>query len=336
MFSERLEKIVGGHDLSTAEMAEVMDQVMEGQLTPAQIGALITALRMKKESVAEISAAALSMRRHATVVEPGAPPIVDTCGTGGDGSGTFNISTTAAFIAAGAGVKIAKHGNKSVSSKCGSADVLAELGVNIEVNPEKVGESIQSVGIGFLFAPLLHGAMKHAIGPRRELGIRTIFNMLGPLTNPARATAQVLGVFDAGLTEIFAAVLKQMGSDRAMVVHGADHLDEITVTGTTQISELVNGEIKTREFDPLPFIGGYAQPQDLAGGEPTVNAAITRSILAGEDGPKTEAAVLNAAAAITVAAAAADFADAVDKARESLTSGSAARKLEDLIAFSND
>jgi anthranilate phosphoribosyltransferase len=334
-FKDYLNKIIGGNDLSTEEMTSVMDQLMEGELTQAQIGGLLTALRMKGESIGEISAAALSMRRHATQIDAGPPPIVDTCGTGGDGSGTYNISTTAAFIAAGAGVKIAKHGNRAASSKCGSADVLEALGVNIDVSPEQVGKCVREVGIGFLFARSLHGAMKHVGGPRVELGTRTIFNMLGPLTNPASATAQVIGVFDGALTERFAHVLHSMGSERAMIVHGSDHLDEITLTGPTRVSELKDGAVTTYDFEPQEIVGSLCTLNDLKGGEIEENAAITRDILDGAEGPPATVAKLNAAAAIYVGGLAPDLAAAYAVAGEAITSGDAKQKLADLVAATN-
>ncbi len=336
MFSEILEKLTKRNDLDQAEMESIMNQLMTGELTQAQVGALLVALRMKGESTDEITAAARIMRKHATSIDAGAIPIVDTCGTGGDGANTFNISTVAAFIAAGAGVPIAKHGNRSVSSKCGSADVLAELGVNINIDPAKVSESIRAIGIGFLFAPSLHPAMKFAVGPRRELGIRTMFNMLGPLTNPAGAKRHVLGVFDQNLTSRFAEVLNKLGCERALIVHGLDHLDEITVTDKTQISELRNGEVETYEFDPLPYIGSYQSPEVIKGGDARENAHLLREILKNRGGARQEIAVLNGAAAIYIAGADTDFSQAVEAARESIASGNAMRKLEALIEFSNE
>jgi anthranilate phosphoribosyltransferase len=334
-YSATLSSLIAGNDLSGDDMRAAMDAMMDGELTPAQIGAFLVALRIKGETVEEISAAALSMRDHATFIDAGPPPIVDTCGTGGDGAGTYNISTTAAFVAAGAGVKIAKHGNRAASSKSGSADVLKELGVNIEATPDVVAACVREVGIGFLFAVKLHGAMRHAIGPRRELGIRTVFNMLGPMTNPARATAQVIGVFDPSLTEVFANVLNKMGSERAMIVHGSDGLDEITVTGPTQVSELKDGVVRTWTLDPMIYIGTLHPPETLAGGEPADNAAITREILGGATGAKADIAVLNAAAAIYVGGAAPDYEEAVEMARDSLSSGAALAKLDALVARSN-
>ncbi len=334
--SATLERLISGTHLTFDEMTEVMDQVMTGQLTPAQIGALLIALRIKGETTEEIAAAATSMRKHATRIDAGAPPIVDTCGTGGDGRHTFNISTTAAIIAAGAGVKIAKHGNRSISSKCGSADVLAALGINTSATPDQVSASVQNAGIGFLFAPALHGAMKHAIGPRRELGVRTIFNMLGPLTNPACATAQVIGVFAPELTTVFADVLKRMGAERALIVHGLDGSDEITGCACTAMTELRAGTITSRQFDPRPIIGSFCTEEDLKGGDADANAAITRAILDGSDsGPKAQVACLNAGAVIYVAGLAASIEDGYAKALDAIASGSAISKLQQMAEYSH-
>ncbi|MDD5483689.1 MAG: anthranilate phosphoribosyltransferase [Kiritimatiellae bacterium] len=323
-----LQKIIDRHDLSADETSSVFDLIMDGRLTGAQIAALISVLRMKGESADEIAGAASAMRRHAVKIDTGGLAVVDTCGTGGDGGNTFNISTTAAFVVAGAGVPVAKHGNRAVSSQCGSADVLAELGVNLEAPPEAIEECIRTIGIGFLFAPKMHPAMKHAAPVRRELGIRTIFNMLGPLTNPANARGQILGVFSAELTEPFARVLAALGSRRAFIVHGNDGLDEITVTTTTRITELNNGRISTYEFDPLPFIGEYFPAGTLAGGDPAKNAAILRCVLAGEEGPAREIVLLNAAAGI----AAGGHAETIEKgyllARKSIDEGRAQKALD--------
>ena len=328
-----LQKIIERQDLSANEMSSVFDLVMEGRLTPAQIAALISTLRMKGESVDEITGAASAMRRHAVRIDTGGLPVVDTCGTGGDGGNTFNISTTAAFVVAGAGVPVAKHGNRAVSSKCGSADVLAELGVNLDAPPEAVEEAIRSVGIGFLFAPKMHPAMKYAAPVRKELGIRTIFNMLGPLTNPANARGQILGVFSAELTESFARVLNALGSRRAFIVHGNDGLDEITVTTTTRVTELNAGKISTYEFDPLPFIGEYHPIGTLAGGDPAKNAAILRCVLAGEEGPARDIVLLNAAAGIVASAKADTLKDGYRLAQQSIDSGSAMKALNGLRNF---
>ncbi|MEQ8204421.1 MAG: anthranilate phosphoribosyltransferase, partial [Smithellaceae bacterium] len=271
MIKEAIDKVVKKMDLSEAEMMAAMEEIMEGNATPAQIGSFITALRMKGETVEEVTGAARIMRQKATHVNACATTIVDTCGTGGDKLNTFNISTTAAFVVAAAGITVAKHGNRAVSSACGSADVLEALGINVSADQEIVEECIQQIGIGFLFAPKLHGAMKYAIGPRREIGIRTIFNMLGPLTNPAGATAQLLGVYDAQLTEMFAGVLKNMGTKRAFVVHGSDGLDEVTVSGETRVAELKDGIIRTYNINPVDYFGRTYPLEDIRGGDPAVN-----------------------------------------------------------------
>jgi anthranilate phosphoribosyltransferase len=329
-----LQKILDKKNLTQAETAEAFDLIMSGQATPAQIGGLIVALRMKGESVDEIAGGASSMRRHAVFIDAGGLPVVDTCGTGGDGRDTFNISTTAAFIVAGAGVPVAKHGNRAISSKCGSADLLMALGVNIEAPQEVVEECIRDAGIGFLFAPKMHPAMKHAMGPRKELGVRTIFNMLGPLTNPAGAKGQIIGVFSPELTEPFAQVLRLLGSRRAFVVHGHDGMDEITTTTTTRVSELSNGQVRTYEFDALDFIDAYVDGKALVGGDPATNAAITRKVLSGDKGPCRDIACLNAAAAIVAGGKAKDIREGWKLANESLDSGKAMKALEALIRIS--
>ena len=277
MIKEAIEKAVQKTDLREVEMMSTMDEIMEGIATQAQIASLITALRMKGETVEEVTGAARIMRQKATHVNACSSTIVDTCGTGGDRLNTFNISTTAAFVAAAAGLTVAKHGNRAVSSGCGSADVLEALGVNISADQEIVEECIQQIGIGFLFAPKLHGAMKYAIGPRREIGIRTIFNMLGPLTNPAGATAQLLGVYDTTLTEMFADVLKNMGTKRAFVVHGLDGLDEVSITGETRVAELKGGIIRTYNINPVDYFGKTDTLESIRGGDPAFNAQITRN-----------------------------------------------------------
>lgn len=329
-----LEKLVASQDLTQPEMVEAFDLIMSGEATSAQIGAFITALRMKGETVDEIAGGAESMRRHAIFIDSGGLPVVDTCGTGGDACDTFNVSTTAAFVVAGAGVPVAKHGNRAISSKCGSADLLAELGVNIDVMPEVVEDCIREAGIGFLFAPRLHPAMKYAMGPRKELGIRTIFNMLGPLTNPAGAKGQILGVFSPELTELFADVLRLLGSKRAMVVHGKDGMDEITSTARTRISELADGRVTTYEFDPMELMLDYSAPEDLAGGDTAYNASVTRDILGGKAGPCRDIVCLNAAGGIVAGGKAANMTEAFKKAGESIDSGKAQAALEGLITAS--
>lgn len=328
---ECLQKLIAGQNLTTPEAVAAFDRIMDGDATPAQLGAFLTALRIKGETIDELTGACASMRRHAVFVDPRGKPVVDTCGTGGDSLGTFNISTTAAFVVAGAGVPVAKHGNRSITSKCGSADLLAELGVNLDVSPDVVEECIHEVGIGFLFAPRLHPAMKHAMGPRRELGFKTIFNLLGPLANPAGARCQVIGVFAPELTEMFAEVLKHLGSQRVFVVHGQDGMDEITVTGTTRISELREGAIRTYNFDPLSVIEDYADPSTLIGGDPRHNAIITRAILEGEKGPRRDIVCLNAAAGLIAGGKSVDFIEGFRLAGISIDSGAALKALEGLV-----
>ncbi len=321
----------GGGNLSQGEMLDVMNQIMSGDATGAQIGAFLTALRLKGETVDEITGAAQVMRDKAVKIKHSYPSVVDTCGTGGDGSGTFNISTTAAFIVAGAGVQVAKHGNRSVSSKSGSADLLKALGVDIEVKIDIVEKCLDRHGIAFLFAPLMHSAMKHAIGPRREIGIRTIFNLLGPLTNPAGAKRQVIGVYDDKLTEPLADVLRKLGSEHLFVVHGSDGLDEVTLTGKTKVSELKNGAVKTWSLNPKDYGLSLCKAEDLKGGDPKRNAEITLAILKGEDkGPKLNISLLNAALAIVAGEKADDIGGGLKKATESVNTGSAYKKLEAL------
>jgi anthranilate phosphoribosyltransferase len=284
--------------------------------------------------VEEVTGAARIMRQKATRIDARSSVVVDTCGTGGDGRNTFNISTTAAFVVAAAGLTVAKHGNRAVSSGCGSADVLEALGVNIDAGPEIVEECLQEIGIGFLFAPRLHGAMKHAIGPRREIGIRTIFNMLGPLTNPAGATAQLIGVYDPRLTEMFAGVLKNLGAKRAFVVHGADGLDEATVTGETRVSELKEGLVTTYNIDPVDLFGELFPAVDLLGGNAETNARITREVLSGGGGARRRIVVLNAALAIVAGGKTGTLRDGIGVAEVCIDRGAALQKLDALIARS--
>jgi anthranilate phosphoribosyltransferase len=335
MIKEAIAKVVNMEDLNESGMTDVMDEVMEGQATPAQIAAFITALRIKGETVAEVTGAARVMRQKATRIDARSTVIVDTCGTGGDGSNTFNISTTAAFVVAAAGLTVAKHGNRAVSSGCGSADVLEALGVNISAAPEVVEECVQQLGIGFLFAPRLHGAMKYAIGPRREIGIRTIFNMLGPLTNPAGATCQLIGVYDPRLTEMFAGVLKNLGTKRAFVVHGSDGLDEATITGETRVSELKDGLISTYNIDPADYWGESYPADALLGGDATVNARITTDVLTGKKGACRQIVLLNAALAIVAGEKAGNIREGIRTAAEAIDSGAARKKLQALIELSN-
>jgi anthranilate phosphoribosyltransferase len=335
MIREAIGKVTNKTNLKESEMMEAMNEVMEGNATPAQIGAFITALRMKGETVEEVTGAARIMRQKATRIDARSSVIVDTCGTGGDGRNTFNISTTTAFVVAAAGLTVAKHGNRAVSSGCGSADVLEALGVNINAGPEIVEECIQQTGIGFLFAPKLHGAMKHAIGPRREIGIRTIFNMLGPLTNPAGATCQLIGVYDPKLTEMFAGVLKNMGTKRAFVVHGSDGLDEATITGETRVSELKDGLITTYNIHPVDLFGQTYLHDELLGGDASVNAKMTKDVLMGNDGACRKIVLLNAALAIMAGQKAESLREGIAVAERCIDSGDALKKLQALIELSN-
>jgi len=335
MIKEAIEKATMKTDLPEAEMMAAMDEIMEGVATPAQIASLITALRMKGETVEEVSGAARIMRQKATRINACSSTIIDTCGTGGDKLNTFNISTTAAFVTAAAGLTVAKHGNRAVSSGCGSADVLEALGVNISADQEIVEECVQQIGIGFLFAPKLHGAMKYAIGPRREIGIRTIFNMLGPLTNPAGATAQLLGVYDAKLTEMFAHVLKNMGTKKAFVVHGLDGLDEATITGETRVAELRDGIVRTYNINPVDYFGRLDSLESIRGGDPSANAQITRDVLSGKNGPCRHVVLLNAALAIVAGEKAKDIKEGLAIATDCIDGGAAVKKLQGLIEMSN-
>jgi len=335
MIVEALKKIIEGENLPLQEMVSVMNEVMEGEATPAQIAAFITALRIKVETVDEITGAATVMREKSTKINPGEGTVVDTCGTGGDGANTFNISTASAFVVAGCGVKVAKHGNRSVSSKCGSADVLKALGVNIEADIKTVEKCIDKVGIGFLFAPLLHGAMKHAAPVRKEIGIRTVFNILGPLTNPAGAKRQVIGVYDGALTEVMAKVLLKLGSEKAYIVHGSDGLDEITITGDTKVSELDKGSVKTYSINPEDFGVKKAKLEDIRGGDAEENAKIIESVLGGEIGPKSDIVALNAGAAIAASGVAYSINDGYIMAKDCLRNGKAKAKLEELKKVSN-
>jgi anthranilate phosphoribosyltransferase len=321
-------------DLSAAEAEAAMEIIMTGQATQAQIGGYLVALRMKGETVAEVTGSARAMRAQASRVsiDLGGEALVDTAGTGGDGAHSFNISTTAAFIIAGAGRKVAKHGNRAASSLCGSADVLAALGVNIDLSPAQVAECIRQVGIGFMFAPRFHPAMKYAIGPRRELGQRTIFNLLGPLTNPAGATHQLVGVYDPRLTEPLANVLGQLGGQAALVVHGAGGLDELTTSGINQVSHLRGGKVTTYTLDAAGLGLRPASAEDLRGGDAQCNAAMLRRLLAGEDrSPRRDVVLLNSAAALAMDSG--DFAAALAEAETALASGAALARLEGMIAF---
>jgi len=345
MIKEIIGKLVEGQNLTEDEAGSVMNEIMSGLCTDAQISSFITALRIKGETIDEIAGCAGVMRDKAVAINVGKKrfSLVDTCGTGGDSSGTFNISTTTAFVVAGADIPVAKHGNKSVSSKCGSADVLEALGINIQIEPKKVERCIEEVGIGFLFAPLLHGAMKFAIGPRRQIGIRTIFNILGPLTNPARADAQLLGVFSPLLTEPLAEVLGRLQVKYAFVVHGTDGLDEITLTGDTRISELSEGDVETYTIKPEDFGFKRAKIDDIKGGDSKRNGTILTEVLSGKKGPHRDIVLLNAGIAIACGMREkkqdADrmdlFKECIGLASKSIDSGKAMEKLEFLKKITN-
>jgi anthranilate phosphoribosyltransferase len=343
MIRHALEALSTGRNLTRAEADAAMEQILAGRSNDAEIAGLLTALRTKGESLDEVVGFATAMRRHATPIFPpghslAKEALVDTCGTGGDVSGTFNISTAAAFVVAGAGVRVAKHGNRSISSRCGSADVLEQLGARIELSPARVAQSIEEVGIGFLFAPAVHASTRHAMAARRELKTRTIFNLLGPLTNPASASAQVVGVYDAGVTELMALALGELGVRRAFVVHGADGLDEISISGETRVSELRNGAVQSYRVTPEDFGLRRAPLDGIRGGDAKENSEIIhkilgRSLLYREHTPHREVVLANAAAALVAAERASDFRDAVDVAAQSIDSGAAREKLDAFVAF---
>ena len=332
VMKDAISKVLAGEDLTETEAQEVMRAIMSGGATQAQIGSFLTALRLKGETVAEITAFARVMRQFAARINPKVEWIlVDTCGTGGDKLKTFNISTVVSLVAAGAGIPIAKHGNRSVTSKAGSADVMEALGVRIDLEPPRVERCIEEIGYGFMFAPVFHGAMKYATPVRREIGIRTVFNILGPLTNPANAGAQVLGVYDRDLVETLANVLAKLGVERAMVVHGLDGLDEISNLGRTQISELKGGEVKTYFVEPMDFGFELARPEDIKGYDRDANAILLLKLLRGGDGPRRNVVLMNSAAAMVVGGKASDFEEGVELAEESIDNGDAYKKLRDLI-----
>lgn len=349
MIKKAIARVVEREDLSQAEMIQVMDQIMSGEATAAQIAAFITALRMKGETVAEIAGAAKVMRDRATRINVGKnlldldrddinidlETILDVVGTGGDGTNTFNISTTVSFVVAACGVKVAKHGNRSVSSACGSADVVEALGISLEVTPETVENCINEAGIGFLYAPALHGAMKYAIGPRKEIGIRTIFNILGPLTNPAGAPCQVLGVYREDLVEKLGQVLKNLGCRRGFVVHGMDGMDEITLTTETRMADVTPEGVKSWLFKPEDLGFTRCTMADLRGGDAVANAVTVRGILEGQKGPKRDVVLINAAFGLVAAGRAADPTEGVKMAAEAIDSGAALAKLEKLKALTN-
>lgn len=347
MIRQAIARVVDSHDLSEGEMIEVMNQIMSGECTQAQIGAFITALRMKGETIDEITGAARVMRERATPIRVGRnvldidrdeinidqETILDVVGTGGDGTNTFNISTTVSFVVSACGIKVAKHGNRSVSSACGSADVLEKLGVNLDITPAQVEHCINEIGIGFLFAPALHGAMKYAIGPRREIGIRTIFNILGPLTNPAKADCQVMGVYHEGLVEKMAGVLQRLGCKHGYVVHGRDGMDEITLTGETAAAEVSVAGVRLFTITPDEYGFKRCSMQELKGGDAVANAAIVRSILSGERGPRRDIVLLNAAFALAASGRCLSVQEGITLAAGAIDSGAAAQQLEKLAAL---
>lgn len=345
--TDAIKKVVDRQDLTASEAEQVLEQIMTGLCTDAQIASLLTALRMKGETIDEIAGFARVMRRKAAPVRPRSrvsagiggterEALIDTCGTGGDVSGSFNISTATAFVVAGCGVRVAKHGNRSVSSQCGSADVVEALGIRIELSPERIADCIDEVGIGFLHAPLLHEAMKYVALARKQMGIRTIFNLLGPLTNPAGANTQVIGVYRASLTEILARVLGELGSTRALVVHGSDGLDEVTITAESKVTELKDGEVRTYTITPEDFGLRRASLVEIQGGDARQNSRIILEVLEGKPGPRRDVVLLNAAAGLVASGSANDFAAGIQSAAESIDSGKAMGKLQQLIAFTNE
>jgi anthranilate phosphoribosyltransferase len=340
MIRDYIIKLVDGISLSEFEMETAMDEIMSGEATPAQIGSFITALRLKGETVDEITGAAKVMRKKATKVcispvRAKDEIILDVVGTGGDGAKSFNVSTAAAFVTAGAGITVAKHGNRAVSSKCGAADVLEKLGVNLNINSADVEKCINEIGIGFLFAPVFHGAMKYAAGPRKEIGIRSVFNLLGPLTNPAGATVLLLGVYNMNLTENIAMVLNRLGTREAFVVCGEGNLDEISICGFTKVSHIKNGKIHTFETTPEDAGLPRADIKDIEGGDAVYNAGIIKNLLEGMKGPKRDIVLFNASAAFVAAGYAKDLKDGVRLAEKTIDSGMAKAKLEELIRFTN-
>jgi anthranilate phosphoribosyltransferase len=335
MIQIAIQKIIEHHDLTRAEAFATMETIMNGDATPAQIGAFLAALRMKGEQPQEIAGFAESMRGKATkVLSRYTTPVIDIVGTGGDSKHTINVSTLASFVVAGAGVPVAKHGNRSVSSKCGAADVLMALGVNIDLDAEQMSRCLNEIGIAFLFAPKLHGAMKHAIGPRREIGVRTVFNILGPITNPAGVKHQLIGVYELKLTRLLAEVLQQLDAEHIWLVHSADGMDEISLAGKTHVAELCNGQIKEYEIDAADF-GLAPSTESIAGGDAPHNAEIARNILQGAKGVMRDVVLANAAAGLYIAGKAGDLRTGVQMAVESLDSGAASKKLDALRQWTN-
>ncbi len=337
MFSDLLRQVINKIDLSREEAAEVVNEILSGEVSDIQMAGILTALATKGETFEELAGAASAMRSKAKRIQVTGSPVVDIVGTGGDELHTFNISTTTAFVVAGCGVIVAKHGNRSVSSKCGSADVLESLGVNLDLEPEIVEEAVNDIGIGFLFAPKYHGAMRFAAPVRKGLGVRCIFNLLGPLTNPAGASSMLLGVYAPELTEMFANALKLLGAKRALVVHGHDTMDEITVTTATRVTELKDGEIKTYDINPEQYFGELCELEELTGGDAAENAIILRGILDGSiKGAKLNIILINSGAALLAAGKVDNIKDGIAMARESIESGAALSKLEALIKFTQE
>lgn len=339
MIREAIRKVVEGTDLTESEAVTVMQEMMDGEAAPSQIASFITAMRMKGETVDEVTGFARVMREKSVKIPVKCEPatLLDTCGTGGDRMNTFNISTAAAFVVVGAGLSVAKHGNRAMSSKCGSADVLEALGIELGLSPQQVGRCIDEVGIGFMFAPAHHPSMKHAVGPRKEIGIRTIFNILGPLTNPAGARRQLIGVCEPHLTELIAGALQKLGSDRAIVAHGVDGIDELSTIGKTRIAELEDGKLSTYEISPEEVGLKRARPDDLSqGDDPTDSALILEEVLKGNPGPARDIVVLNAAAALKVAGKAGSLQEGIGLAADSIESGKAAAALNGLRKLSQE
>ena len=344
MIQDAIQKVVDDQDLTRAESEAAMEEILNGSATAAQIASILTSLHIKGETVEELVGFATVMRRHAAHTFPPLPAeiranLVDTCGTGGDVRGTFNISTTAAFVVAGAGVRVAKHGNRSISSKCGSADVLEHLGVRLDLPAERIAQCIEEIGIGFFFAPAVHASTRHASPVRKELRFRTVFNLLGPLTNPSGASAQVVGVYQANAIELMARALGELGVKRAFVVHGADGLDEISISGETSVAELRDGVVRSYTIKPEDFGLSRAPLEEIQGGDVKRNAEIIhgilgRSMLYRPHGPYRDIVLANASAALVAAGKAADFLDGVELAKKSIDSGAAREKLEALVAFS--
>jgi anthranilate phosphoribosyltransferase len=333
VIQETLSRLLDGQDLPRSQAREVMGEIMRGEATPAQIGGFLVALRLKGETADEIAGCAEAMREHVVPVRPQRDDLVDTAGTGGDGAHTINISTAAAIVAAAAGAGVAKHGNRAVSSASGSADVLEALGFELEQPPERIAASIDELGFGFMFAPSHHPAMRHAAPVRKELAARTVFNVLGPLTNPAGARAQVIGVYSKPLVRTIAEVLAQLGARRAFVVHGAHGIDELSPAGPNEVCEVVDGDVRTRTIDPADLGIDRADPEELRGGTPAENADAIRAVLAGERGGRRDAILLNAAGAIAAAGHADDLREGLDAAREAVDSGAAAARLDELVEF---